>query len=171
MIVSLMSASAQSIWDPVHLANVKASLDRPAYAAAYRQLLKDADRQMTAELVSVMMKEKTPVSGDKHDYMSLSRYFWPDPAKPDGLPYVSRDGISNPELERYDRNKLSDMASRVTTLSLAWYLSGNEQYARRAVEQLKVWFLNKDTRMNPNLNYAQVAPGRYEGRGRCYGVI
>ncbi len=171
IIVSLMPASAQSIWDPVHLANVKASLDRPAYAAAYRQLLKDADRQMTAELVSVMMKEKTPVSGDKHDYMSLSRYFWPDPAKPDGLPYVSRDGISNPELERYDRNKLSDMASRVTTLSLAWYLSGNEQYARRAVEQLKVWFLNKDTRMNPNLNYAQVAPGRYEGRGRCYGVI
>ena len=171
MLAAFMAASAQSVWDKAHLARVKASLSRPAYAAAYRQLLSDADRRLQMEPPSVMMKDKTPASGDKHDYMSLSRYFWPDPSKPDGLPYISRDGISNPELERYDRNRLSEMATGVTTLSLAWYLSGNEQYARKAVEMLKVWFLNKDTRMNPNLNFAQVAPGKYNDRGRCYGVI
>ena len=171
LIASFMTASAQSIWDKAHLARVKESLDRPVYAAAYKQLLSDADRRLAAEPVSVMMKEKTPASGDKHDYMSLSRYFWPDPSKPDGLPYISRDGISNPELERYDRNRLSTMANGVTTLSLAWYLSGDEKYAKKAVEYLKVWFLNKDTRMNPNLNYAQVVPGKFDNRGRCYGVI
>ena len=171
LIASFMTAGAQSIWDKAHLARVKAALDRPAYSAAYKQLIGEADRKLTAEPVSVMMKEKTPASGDKHDYMSLSRYFWPDPTKPDGLPYISRDGVSNPELERYDRTRLSTMANNVTTLSLAWYFSGNEQYAKKAVENLKVWFLNKDTRMNPNLNYAQVVPGKFDNRGRCYGVI
>ena len=171
LMVSFLAASAQSIWDKAHLARVRESLGRPAYAVAYRQLLDDADKKLAAEPVSVMMKEKTPASGDKHDYMSLSRYFWPDPSKPDGLPYISRDGVSNPELERYDRNRLSTMADGVTTLSLAWYFSSDEKYARKAVEYLKVWFLNKETRMNPNLNYAQVVPGMFNDRGRCYGVI
>ena len=139
LMVSFLAASAQSIWDKAHLARVRESLGRPAYAVAYRQLLDDADKKLAAEPVSVMMKEKTPASGDKHDYMSLSRYFWPDPSKPDGLPYISRDGVSNPELERYDRNRLSTMADGVTTLSLAWYFSGDEKYARKAVEYLKVW--------------------------------
>lgn len=170
-LASVTAIHAQSIWNLSHLASVKEALDKPVYATAFRQLQDEADLLMEKEPVSVVTKEPTPVSGDKHDYMSLSRYFWPDPTKADGLPYIVRDGLSNPELEKYDRNKLSAMATAVTTLSLAWYFSGNEAYARRAVEWLKVWFLNKDTRMNPNLNYAQIAPGQYEGRGRCYGVI
>ena len=174
LVASLTSVAclhAQSIWDLSHLASVKESLDKPVYATACRQLLDEADRLMTKEPVSVMLKEFTPASGDKHDYMSLARYYWPDTTKADGLPYISRDGLSNPELEKYDRNQLSTMTTAVTTLSLAWYFSGKEEYARRAVEWLKVWFLNKDTRMNPNLDYAQIAPGLFDGRGRCYGVI
>ena len=165
------TAGAQSIWDAAHLARVKADLQQPAYATAYRQLIREADLQMERQPLSVMLKEQTAVSGDKHDYLSLSRYFWPDPSKPDGLPYVSRDGVSNPELEKLDRPKLAQMATGVTTLSLAWYFSGDERYAEKAAELLRVWFLNKDTRMNPNLNYAQIVPGLYGGKGRCYGVI
>ena len=41
---------------------------------------------------SVMDKQHVPPSGDKHDYMSLGPYWWPDPDKPDGLPYIRRDG-------------------------------------------------------------------------------
>lgn len=165
------STGAQSIWDGGHLAQVKANLEEPAYATAYRQLIDDAERELQRQPLSVMMKEKVPASGDKHDYLSLSRYYWPDPSKPDGLPYISRDGVSNPELELLDRPKLALMANGVTTLSLAWYFSGDERYAQKATELLKVWFLNKDTRMNPNLNYAQIVPGKFNGRGRCYGVI
>ena len=167
----ITTAGAQSIWDGAHLARVKASLDQPAYATAYRHLLDQADRELKQEPLSVMMKDRLPASGDKHDYLSLSRYFWPDPTKPDGLPYISRDGVSNPELERLDRPKLALMATGVTTLSLAWYFSGDERYAKKATELLRVWFLDKDTRMNPNLNHAQIVPGKYDGRGRCYGVI
>ena len=171
LVLFVTTAGAQSILDGVHLARVKAELSQPAYAAAYRQLLSEAERQTSREPLSVMMKEKVAASGDKHDYLSLSRYFWPDPTKSDGLPYISRDGVSNPELEKLDRPKLSEMAAGVTTLSLAWYFSGEERYAQKAAEQLRVWFLNKDTRMNPNMNYAQIVPGKFNGKGRCYGVI
>lgn len=165
------SLCAQSIWNATHLANVKQSLAEPFYATAYQELKKEGDKLLDAEPLSVMMKEKTPGSGDKHDYMSQARYFWPDPSKPDGLPYINRDGISNPELKTLDRNRLGDTANRITTLSLAWYFSGDEKYAQKATELIRVWFFNKDTRMNPNMEYAQMIPGLYGNKGRCYGVL
>ena len=163
--------SAQSIWSLGHLEKVKASLDHPFYASAWEALKADADRDLNAEPLSVVTKKAVPASGDKHDYMSLARYYWPDPSKPDGLPYINRDGVSNPELNEYDRNKVSATADRVTTLSLAWFFSGEEKYARKATELLRVWFINKETRMNPNLEYAQMVPGRNGGKGRNYGVL
>jgi hypothetical protein len=166
-----MGVNAQSIWNPQHLKEVKESIHRPAYATAYQALLVEADEILIKEPLSVIMKEKTPASGTKHDYMSQARYFWPDPAKPDGLPYIQRDGESNPELEELDRIRLGTFAERVTTLSLAWYFSGDERYAQKATELIRVWFFNKATRMNPNLNYAQVVFGHSNDKGRCYGVI
>ncbi len=171
LVLFVAKAGAQSIWDGAHLAQVKCCLEQPAYATAYHQLIDEAETQMQAKPVSVIQKERAAISGDKHDYLSLARYYWPDPNEPDGLPYIVRDGVSNPELENYDRPKLAEMAGRVTTLSLAWYFSRDERYAQKAVQQLRVWFLNADTRMNPNLSYAQTIPGKFGGKGRCYGVI
>ena len=162
---------AQSIWNPTHLANVKQSIHQPFYATAYEGLKAEADRLLDVRPLSVMMKEKTPASGDKHDYMSQARYYWPDPSKPGELPYIARDGESNPELNKLDRNRLGATANRVTTLSLAWYFSGEEKYAQKATELIRTWFFNKDTRMNPNLEYAQMIPGHNNGKGRCYGVL
>ena len=110
---------AQSVWNHEHLKNVKEQLGRPFYALCYQQLINQVEKDMKAEPLSVMMKEHTPASGTKHDYESLSRYYWSDPTKADGLPYISRDGESNPELDKFDRNKLGGMANRVTRLSLA----------------------------------------------------
>lgn len=169
--ITAMTVCAQSIWNPTHLEQVKKSLDKPAYSIAYQNLLKQADKALNTHNLSVMMKEKMPPSGDKHDYLSQARYFWPDPTQPDGKPYISRDGVSNPELDKLDRNRLGEMASNVTTLALAWYFSGKEQYALKATKQLRVWFLNPKTYMNPHLKYAQVAPGHNNDLGRCYGVI
>ncbi len=166
-----MTVCAQSIWNAEHLEQVKKSLNQPAYSATYQNLLKQADKALNAHHLSVMMKDKTPPSGDKHDYLSQARYFWPDPTKPDGKPYISRDGVSNPELDKLDRNRLGEMANNVTTLALAWYFSGKEQYALKATKQIRVWFLDKKTCMNPHLKYAQVAPGHNNDLGRCYGVI
>ena len=95
LMLAASSMHAQSIWDKTHLEKVKQSLQSPFYATAYQELKSDAEKLLDVQPVSVMMKEKAPASGNKHDYMSLARYFWPDPAKPDGLPYITRDGESN----------------------------------------------------------------------------
>ena len=165
------SLPAQLIWDAGHLARVKQALNEPYYAQAYNYLQEDAGQLLTCEPLSVMDKAGTPASRDKHDYMSLARYYWSDPSKTDGLPYISRDGLSNPELNKYDRNPLGKTCERISTLTLAWYFSDNEVYARMAVELIRVWFLNPATKMNPNLNYAQIAKGHDNDRGRSYGVL
>lgn len=166
-----VQVNAQWIWDINRLAEVKKYIARPEYKPAYEYLLKNADQSLTKTLESVMDKDVIPASGDKHDYLSMGRYFWPDPTKPDGKPYINRDGVSNPELEKLDRTRLSRMTSNVTTLSLAYYFSGNEKYAAKAVQQLRVWFINESTKMNPNLNYAQIIPGKNGDKGRGYGVL
>lgn len=165
------SACAQSIWNKAHLEQVKQSIGQPFYTTAYHELKATADRMLDAQPLSVMQKEKTPGSGDKHDYMSQARYTWPDPTKPDGLPYITLDGRTNPEINKLDRNRLGATANRVTTLTLAWYFSGEERYAQKATELIRVWFLDKATRMNPNLEYAQMIPGHNHNKGRCYGLI
>ena len=162
---------AQIIWDKPHLAEVKAHLHQPVYSMAYHHLIDGAEEALRQSPPTVMQKNKVAASGDKHDYLSLSRYFWPDSTKSDGLPYINRDGMSNPELERLDRNRLSEMTSAVSTLALAWYFTNEEKYASKAVEMIRTWFINKGTRMNPNMNYAQIVPGQNGDKGRCYGLI
>lgn len=162
---------AQSVWNIDHLQEVKAKLDNPFYAKAYENLILQAKDMLEASPLCVMMKEMVPASGDKHDYMSLARYYWPDPNKTDGLPYVSRDGVTNPEINKLDRNRLGITADRIKTLSLAWYFSGDEKYACKANELIRVWFLDEATKMNPNLEYAQVARGHDNDKGRFYGLI
>lgn len=137
---------------------------------AYRQLMLDAEKALAYQPVSVMEKAKFPPSGNKHDYMSIAPYFWPDSTKPGGSPYINRDGEINPEVKQYmDKIYLSEVCENVSTLSLAWYFSGDAKYAEHAGKLLRVWFLDTATRMNPNLNFAQAITGRTTGRG--FGLI
>ncbi|RYF87301.1 MAG: hypothetical protein EON98_00940 [Chitinophagaceae bacterium] len=133
---------------------------------AYKKLLRDADKALGEGPFSVMEKKNNPPSGDKHDYMSLAPYFWPDPTKSDGLPYIRKDGQTNPEVKDYkDKEYMPKLCELVNTLALAYYFSDEEKYADHAASLLKVWFLNPDTKMNPNLNYAQAIKGVNDGRG------
>lgn len=67
-----------------------------ANTPSYRRLLAEAESALRVVPPSVRGKKHTPPSGDKHDYFSLSIYFWPDGESENGLPYVPRDGQVNP---------------------------------------------------------------------------
>lgn len=136
-----------------------------AVIPAYDQLIKDADKALKFKAVSVMDKTDLPPSGDKHDYMSIGPYWWPDPSKPGGVPYMRKDGEVNPEVKNYpDKENLPRLCENVYNLSLAYYFSGNEEYARHASKLIKVWFLDSATAMNPNLKYGQAIKGVTDGR-------
>ena len=167
----IFPANAQWMWNKNKLSDIKKVLNSATYTNAYHSLIQDAERAMKNGTYSVTFKDGIPPSGDKHDYVSLSRYVWPDTTKSDGLPYIHKDGQSNPELEKYDRNPLGNMAGAVASLSLAYYYSSEERYAQKAVELLRVWFLNEETKMNPHLTYAQFVPGVNNNKGRPYGLI
>ncbi len=159
------------LWRPEALMLSKAQVAKDPSLPAYAKLMRDAEAAMARGPWSVTDKTKTPPSGDKHDYMSIAPYFWPDPAKPDGLPYINRDGEVNPEraTEAFDRTRLGDMANAVQALSLAYYFTGQPKYADRAGLILKTWFIDPKTRMKPNLDFAQGVPGKVPGRS--FGII
>lgn len=135
------------------------------FLSEVKALEKESAELLHTSPVSVMDKIKTPPSGDKHDYYSLGVYWWPDPDKEDGLPYIRNDGVRNPELADYDGPAIRKMSESSFTLALAWFFTGNEKYALKAAEFIRIWFLDKDTKMNPHLEYGQAIPGKTQGRG------
>jgi hypothetical protein len=140
----------------------------PAIEPAVAALRELGDQALGRGGYAVTRKSVPPPSGDLHDYVSLSIYWWPDPASPAGLPYVLHDGRRNPEADdpsRYDANALDAIVNDVESLSLAYFLTGDQDYAVYAAELLRTWFLIPRTRMNPNFRYAQIIPGRDTIRG------
>ena len=137
---------------------------------AYNLLIKDADKALLFKPVSVMNKTDLPPSGDKHDYMSIAPYWWPNPNTANGIPYIRKDGEINPEVKNFpDKVVLPGLSSSIYHLSLAYYFTGQEAYAAHATKLIRTWFLDTATRMNPNLNYAQSVKGVTEGRAE--GII
>ncbi len=136
----------------------------PSTKAAADSLRAIAEAQLAVPIVTPLDKRATPPSGDKHDYVSRAPYFWPNPDTPDGLPYVKRDG------EVYEENRTgtdfvarNTMEETVLILAQAYYFLGDERYAARAVAQIRAWFLDPETQMNPHLEYSQGVPGIMEG--------
>ncbi len=140
-------------------------------AATLPELATEAPAALRRAITTVVEGDTLP-GGDPHDYVSYARYYWPDPAQPDGLPFIRQDGHHNREqIERGDRLRITTLVETVTALAADWHLHRNVTSARRAGEWLRAWYVDSATRMNPNLNYAQVRLGHHGNRGNPTGVL
>lgn len=153
-------------WESLQVAKKMVAEKDPYIMPAYNRVMRMADEALAFERMTVVDKVILPASGDKHDYMSFGPYWWPDPSKTDGLPYINRDGKVNPASKdsKSDSPKLLKFTGAIETLGLAYHFTGDKKYADKAVELMKVWFLNSETRMNPNLKHSQAIPGKVDGR-------
>ena len=104
------------------------------------------------------------VSAGPHDYVSEGPYWWPDPKNPSG-PYIRKDGQRNPERFMGNRSDLGSMCTAVLSLGMGAFLLKRSDCAARARKVLSTWFVDPDTRMNPNLEYGQMVRGISTGRG------
>lgn len=103
--------------------------------------------------------------GGMNDFYSNGDYWWPDPKKKDGLPYINRDGKTNPENFNHHRLILREMRDHVAALAAAYRITKDETYVGASIKLLDTFFLDGKTRMNPHLKYAQAIPGVTPGRG------
>ncbi|KAF8910568.1 alginate lyase-domain-containing protein [Gymnopilus junonius] len=135
---------------------------------------------------SVINKTATPPSGDKHDYMSWAPYWWPDCSGVGNTtalsaeqiwttcPYKSHDGQFNPDVRLVNNvGDFQDLSEAVYYSTVAWVIGNkvNTSFETNAVQSIRTWFLDPDTKMNPNLNYGQIIRGPNSKGGDHTGVL
>ena len=128
------------------------------------ETIKRAEEMMAEKPVTVTASSCKRSVGGFHDYYSEGDYWWSDPAKPDG-PYIQKDGETNPDNFSEHRHAMVRFSEITATLTSAWLLTGDRKYSNKALEHLNAWFVDTNTRMNPNMLYAQAIWGRFTGRG------
>lgn len=127
---------------------------------AKETLLKRANKILAKSNPSIVSGIKNSLNISPNDFVSLAPYWWPNP-NGKNLPYIPMDGKINPERNRYaDRVILKEFSEDIETLGLAYYYSKDEKYAQKAIKQLRVFFLDPKTKMNPNFDNSQLIVGK-----------
>lgn len=97
-----------------------------------------------------------------NNYASLAPYYHPDPESPNGFPYIRMDGVvnrSNMSRATSDGIYLSRLCTLLTPLCILYYYTKSEDYATRAISIIDKFFINEQTKMNPNLTYSGMVIG------------
>jgi hypothetical protein len=144
------------------LAGTVAKIDRA-------RILKLAEEALALKPPAITDHMATNSAGGPHDFFSQADYTWPNPTNKSGLPYIGRDGETDPDNFEHHRMAMRHMKDAVSALAAAYASTGDDKYVPKAAEFLRVFFLDEKTRMNPNLDYAQAVLG--VATGRSYGVI
>jgi hypothetical protein len=129
------------------------------------RILQAAGAALKMEPVTITKFRAKLSEGGPNDFYSNGDYWWPNPNTTNGLPYVQRDGQTNPENFVAHRQVIRQLSDAIAALGAAYKITGNDRYAKKSAELLKVFFLDEKTRMNPSLQYAQAVPGVSPGRG------
>jgi hypothetical protein len=128
------------------------------------RVLKLAEQYQKLVPVTVSASASSRSAGGKNDFYSEGDYWWPNPEDPNG-PYIRRDGLTNPDNFTAHREAMIRFSQISGALTSAYLVSGKEEYAAALIPHLRAWFIEADTRMNPNLLYGQAIKGVVTGRG------
>jgi len=139
------------------------------------KLIDVAESSLRSGPWSVVDKQRCGCPYNKcQEYYNVKPYPWPTtPTIVDGLETGTK-GNNSPDANgcndsdndsRYDRRRLAEFQSNTTVLGLAYTLTGNIKYATKAAENIRTWFVNPKTRMNPRLKEARI---RWKGRSTTY---
>jgi hypothetical protein len=148
----------------------RAKADDPALKPALDALRRRAGAALAQPVAEIASKPRQywALSGDPKDYISVSKFAWEDPANPGQ--WIMIDGRPNEEaMKNFDGPKIKAMQDRVTALGEGWYFLGDKKYAKAAAGQLRAWFLDPETAMNPNMNFAQAI--KPDENGQPWGII
>lgn len=126
---------------------------------------------VSAQTLVAVTDKAHSISGNKHNYESLSVYFWPNADKPGGIPYVEKDGQYNPEYKQYDLPRLEQLAANIRSFANAFLKTGDTKQYDLLIKQIDRWFIDRKTRMTPHFRYSQFAPGWNNGEGWPGGII
>jgi len=129
------------------------------------RILKAANAALDEAPVTITAFHAKLSDGGPNDFYSNGDYWWPNPNTTNGLPYVQRDGQTNPDNFVAHRQAIRQLSDAVAALGAAYKITDDDKYAKKSADLLKVFFLDEATRMNPNLQYAQAIPGVSKGRG------
>src|SRR5258705_7622572 len=157
---SLMACSAQHKARNVSLS----SFTKETEEVLRKQVLEEAEWAMQQEPVTVTAESSPRSAGGKHDFFSEADYWWPDPKSVDS-PYIQRDGMTNPGNFIAHRHAMIRFSRIMGALASAYKITGDEKYIQQALKHCIAWFVNEETKMNPDLLYAQAIKGRATGRG------
>lgn len=167
------SAGGYIYWHEPNLQLIKQQIESGNnwYAEAYNELIAESNKILLMDANPVTAKEYWPPSGNKHDYLSIAPYFWPDSSKPDGLPWIPQDGVINPLTRgnNTDQVRLAKLWDAFEHLAFAIYYGNDQRYADKAVSLIRIWFIDTATRVNPNINFGQGVPGGKNGNS--FGII
>ena len=128
------------------------------------QIMIEASWALTQEPITVTAQTSVRSAGGAHDFFSEGDYWWPNPASVDS-PYIQRDGMTNPDNFVAHRHAMIRLSRIIGALASAYKITNDEKYVQHAIKHVLAWFVNAETMMNPNLQFAQAIKGRVTGRG------
>lgn len=151
----------------------EAALTAAADHPSTRDVITLARAALTRPLPGVRDKTGCAASGDPADYLSVAPYFHVDAAGR----IQHRDGERSEAATRgtvaslaNDRAALDRLVIDACASALAGTISGERAFLAHAARMLRSWFIDPATRMNPNMRFAQVTPGR-EQKGNPWGIV
>lgn len=109
---------------------------------------------------------------NKHQYFSTANYWWANPETKDGLPFIRKDGYLNPDSIKWCKDSIRKIGFIIMNSSLLYYFTNDKKYYELMKKQINNFFINEDTYMLPNIEYAQMIAGHpTDSNGRKTGIM